>query len=365
MSRSSQPARSSKLIKNSTRAAIFEQGAATQARLNAISDGLKRVADTNARYANLATPNRAGFIAEELHAMSFNANAAAARSPLTATTGAALGSPTSAHDISVLNNGQEVARAQLKYTESLSRTTSEISSRDYSGMQRVVPAGQGEQVRSLAARRGVDGLGKRDYEATSRETSEVVRAGGVESDPVSLEEARAWSTRPAERARGLMMSELGEAARAGAKAGAVAGAGVSALTAGYDLCKGNIDLGEATERVLIETATGAVRGAMVNAGGALVKQGLVRAGAQGLARSSAPVAIASGLLEVGGDVYRYANGELSGEELACAAGKTAVRTGATWAGAEAGAALGTAICPGLGTVVGGLLGGLLGGSLFS
>ena len=81
------------------------------------------------------------------------------------------------------------------------------------------------------------------------------------------------------------------------------------------------------------------------------------------ARGSAPVMVAGAALEFGGDLYKFANGEIDGDELACAAGKTAVRTGATWAGAEGGAMVGTAICPGVGTVIGGLIGGFLGGRL--
>jgi hypothetical protein len=143
------------------------------------------------------------------------------------------------------------------------------------------------------------------------------------------------------------------------------GAGASFIGAGVQMYQGKMSLGEAAEQVAIDTVKGAARGAVVNVGGAVVKQGLMRAGARSLARGSAPVAIATGAFEVGADVVRFAQGKIDGDELAGAAGKTVVRTGATWAGAEGGALIGSAILPGVGTVVGGVIGGLLGGSLFS
>ena len=163
----------------------------------------------------------------------------------------------------------------------------------------------------------------------------------------------------------MIRSELVDATVRGAAYGAVVGGSVSAVQAGYQLYQGELSTEEAMVEIGKGVATGAVQGAVVNAGGTLIKNGLVAAGKNGLARGSAPIAIAAGVVESGKDVYRYFDGEIDGEELAASVGKTTLKTGAMWAGAEGGAALGSMVCPGVGTVVGGLIGGLLGGSLFS
>ena len=136
----------SKSRKSATRAAIIEQGVSTQDRLQALNDGVQRVAELREQFQNLPLPNRAGLIAEELHAMKFNANAAAARVNLSAQKG-----PThAAHDLSIYKGADEVARVQLKYNGRVASTTKEIASVKYDGMQRVVPADQAEQVRKRA-----------------------------------------------------------------------------------------------------------------------------------------------------------------------------------------------------------------------
>ena len=55
-------------------------------------------------------------------------------------------------------------------------------------------------------------------------------------------------------------------------------------------------------------------GSAVAAGGVVVKRAMISVGFKGLARSSAPIAVAQLGLEVGCDLVRAVKGEISGEE---------------------------------------------------
>ena len=312
-----------------------------------------------------ASPEQlAGRLAEIHHSGSFNANAArSGMSHLKAVTGSQAGLPTAPHDISMLRHGVEAGQAQVKYHGTAPRTTFQISAKKYDGMQKIVPADQADRVRHIAGRRGVDGLGKRNYPDTASNASAQLRMEGVESQPLSRSQALELAKNPAGRSQAMMTAELQRSIKSGASTGALVGAGISVVVNTHALCTDKKDLPQALVDVAVDTGSSAAIGAACAGGSVLIKQGLVRAGASGLARSSAPVALAMGGVEVLADAGKLVSGSIDGGEFASRTGKTAVRTGTSWGGMEAGAALGTAICPGAGTIIGGIIGGI-GGAFF-
>ncbi len=332
--------------------------------VRAAREGAQRVRQVADQWAKASPEQLAGRLAEELHAATFNADAAArGLQGLRATTGAASGSATAAADVTITRAGRVVDQAQVKYHATPQATTFEVARARYDGMQRVVPADQVEAVRDLAARRGADGLGVRNYPETAARTSDRIRHGGAESRPLTRQEALEVARNPKEAADRLVRGKVAGAVRQGAIAGAAVGGGISLVSNVVAYANDRKSGEEAVVDTLKDTAACAASGAVVSGATVVAETALVRAGASTLARSSAPIAIGLTTVDVVKDAGRLVTGDIDGEEFAVRTAKHAATGVTTWGGMEVGAAIGTAICPGVGTVIGGLLGGV-GGGLF-
>lgn len=317
------------------------------------------------RHAAAPIASRAGRAAEIHHSTTFNVNAALRRSAERATTTDALGLPHAPADVLVRGpDGRVVAAAQLKLAKTAESNAQALARERYRGMQLVGPEGQVGEIRDVARRRA-GSLARRRPDRAARyadaadRVTDRLQGRDAQSDPLSRREARALVRDPDRLSRPALRGELVGAIKTGALAGGGAALGVSVIGEGYAVWRGDRDIGDAALAVAAKTAVGAVQGAATAGLGTVVRHGLLRAGATGLARGMAPVAIASAGVELGIGVARYAAGDLSGRELACTAGRAVTSSGGAWAGA----ALGSAIFPGVGTVVGGLIGGVL-GSIF-
>lgn len=349
--------------KKIAKGAIFEQGIRHTKSFAESSHMGSRIHHTSKQWKNSTNAQRSGRIAEEWHAGTLNADAAKKGLRVRAHTGATNKQSTAAADITI-RGSKGKALAQVKYHKSVRSTTKALGKKKYNGMQKVVPKEQsyGVQLRSKAR------SSKVSHRDTSKNVTDRLRHEGAQSTPLSRKEALELSKNTESSVQKAMEQEFVHTVKAGAKAGAIFGGGVSAIGNAKDVWDGSKDLGEAIWDTSVDTAMSAGKGALANAGSVVVREGLVRGGAQSLARSSAPVAIAMGGIELGSDVIRFMDGQIDGDELVERGAKTAVQTGTALGGAEAGAALGTAICPGVGTVVGGIVGGIVGsifgGSLF-
>jgi len=355
------------------RNATVAKGAACEAAVrttratDALRDMSERMQEVSNAYQTTGVERTAGRVAEEWHAGTFNAAAAAKGRPdLAARTTAAAGAPTAKADLRVTRNGKVIAEAQSKYTRSAAKTTFELSDPAFDGMQKLHPADQ--DVAGLARRRGASGTGRRNFPDTAKNATDRVRAKGVKSKPLTRQQALDAAQHPAAAAGSEQLRQtLRGAQQAAAVGGAVRG-GLSALANGKAVWNGDKELGEAVVDVAVETGKGAAEGAAIALGAEAIKQGLTRAGARSLARGSAPVAVAMTVLDVGKDAVDLLRGDIDGEEFAVKSAKNVAKGGATWGGAEVGAALGTLIWPGPGTVVLGILGAiggaLTGGGLF-
>lgn len=351
----------SKAPRNGVGAVAARQGVLGQNALDAPLDQLLKTANT---HQNSGTAQLAGRLMEDLHAASGSASAARhGFSDLTFRTGDALGLPTHPADVFVLDGSDTVNLAQLKCCGTNADTTGDIAKIKYDGMQRVVPEDQVKRVREIATKRGMDGLGKRNYPETAETVSDRVRHGRVESRPVPREQARNTAADPEAAVQAARRAEGLRTIRNTAVSTAVVAGGVSVFRNVRAVHAGEKELGEAALSVGLDTAAGLASGAATGAATVAVRSALGKAGARGLARGSGPVAAGLFLAEVGKDGFAMLSGEIDGNELGRRAAGHAVKGATTWAGMEAGAAIGSFFLPGLGTIVGGLL-GAIGGGLF-
>lgn len=344
--------------------AVFESAARGLNGVRAGQEGAARLHSVAEQWRNTSPERLGGRLAEELHAATFNADAAAkGLNALKASTGAANGAGTAAADVTIMNGARIVDQAQVKYHASPASTTFDVAKVKYDGMQRVVPSDQAARVRELAGKRGVDGLGQRNYPDVARSAADRVRSGGAESTPVSRAEALDAAKNTQRVAGELVGGQMANAVKNGALAGAAVGGGISVVTNFVAFVDGKKAGEDAVLDAVTDTAACAATGAAVSGLAVAAEVALVRAGVGALAAGAAPVAIGLTAVEMAKDVGRLINGDIDGEKFAGRAGGHVVKGGCTWGGMEGGAALGTLILPGVGTVIGGILGGI-GGGLF-
>lgn len=347
----------------------------------AAQKGAERIQDVAQHWKNTSQEQIAGRIAEEFHAASYNIDAAAKGLDAKAATGSSSGLPTAAEDIIITRGRQIVDSAQVKYHATPAKTTLQISRTKYDGLQRVVPSDQHERVREIAAKRGIDGLGQRNFPDVAKNASDRIRSCGAESTPLSRTEALNIAKAPEQGAnklnslarsremqaqqklrvtKGLVKGRLTGAVKSGAAAGAAVGGGISAVSNIIEYANGTKSSKDAVVDTITDTAACAATGAAVSGAAIVAEAALLRVGAGALAGGAAPVAVGLTAVEVVKDFGRLVNGDIDGEKFAKKTGSNLVKGGATWGGMEGGAVIGTAICPGIGTVVGGVVGGLVG-----
>ncbi|MBZ9752719.1 hypothetical protein K7W42_17905 [Deinococcus sp. HMF7604] len=310
--------------------------------------GLEELAKVNATAQ--ANPQQAGFRAEVHHKTTFNADAIRKGKVVRAEMPRGNG----LSDIDLKVGGKTVARAQVKNCKTVARTTKAVSDTKYDGMKKIVPKDQAQGVSELAAKRGVDGLGERNYADTSKAATAKLEHDGVSSRAVTYDELQSKDL-----GKSMLRSEAGSAAAAGAKNAAVVGGAVSAVSNIGAVINGEKTVGQAAAAMAKETAVAAGTGALTSAATTVVANGAAKVGLQAVSRSGAPGAIVAAGFEVGKDLVALTRGELSGTQVMGRSMEHAVGAGAGWGGASAGAALGTMIFPGVGTLVGGFLGGML------
>ncbi len=344
--------------------AAFESAARGLNGVRAGQHGAARLQEVAQQWRNTSPERLAGRLAEELHATSFNADAATkGLNSLKAGTGAANGAGTAAADVTIRNGARIIDQAQVKYHGTPASTAFDVAKVRYDGMQRVVPSDQAARVREIAAKRGVDGLGQRNYPDVAQKAADRIRSGGAESTPVSRAEALDAAKNTQRVAGELVGGRVVGAVKNGALAGAAVGGGISVVTNFIAFTDGKKSGEDAVVDAATDTATCAATGAAVSGLAVAAEAALVRAGAGALAGGAAPVAIGLTAVEMAKDVGRFINGDIDGEKFAGRAGGHVVKGSCTWGGMEGGAAIGTLICPGVGTVIGGILGGI-GGGLF-
>lgn len=309
---------------------------------------------------------RAGWIAEEFHAGTFNASARSHGDfDTTALTGSTGGFNNDVRvDIKVVKGAKVIGEYQSKYNRNAPRTAAEISKPQYEGTSRLVPSDQAKDVKKILDTKVQERAGspnekvqlKRVHrQEASGKVTDQVKAEGHQSKPLSSKEAtKLASGDMSSLDRMMLANQLGAAAKSGAISGAAFGGGISAIKNIHQLATGQTTVKEAATEVALETVTSSVRTATtaVMAEGLKItaKRTLSAGVAQRIAGGSGPLAIAGCVVEVATDAYK---GELTPEKAAKSVGRAA----SGWAGAEVGMIAGAAFGP-PGVLIGGLMGGL-------
>jgi hypothetical protein len=307
-------------------------------------------------------PNLDGFIAEQHHASSFSIDAAVKCEPLRAEVLKPDGQAYGKNSIDIVirgENGAVVKRYQSKYGKD-SQVTGELFERgDYRGQRKLVPEGQGSEVKGSVEQIGHDGVASQPLskgEAKTRQEKAQKDAQSHEYDWMQMD-VRSYASRIGRHA-----------ATAAAIAVGFQGARVTGRRAWNWLCgRSNLPVSEDMREFFdssLDSAGQAGIGVAV-AGAALVA---ARSGWLGKVLTATPAgrvaAIASVALEQAKVLYKFGKGETSGVETLDALGNVTVTTvasiGLAGEGVAVGATLGTVFGP-AGTVAGGIIGGMVGG----
>jgi len=306
------------------------------------------------------SPNLDGFIAEQHHADTFNVDAAAKGSPLRAKVlGPEPGQPfrKNSMDIGVYDgNGKLVGRYQVKYGKDAESTQALFDKGDYRGQRKLVSHGQQSDIPG---------------------STDVIEVGGVRSRPLTKAEAKQLQQRARiehekrqydwnDVSRIEMAKSIGKQALvAAALATGFQGARIAARRiwnsiAGKENPPPSEDLREFFQSSV--SSAGQV-GAQVAVSGAAVVA--ARNGWIGPLRNT-PAGRIVGMVQVGMEnakvLYKFAKGEMNGEEALEAMGSTTIGAIGGLAGAAKGAAVGAAGGP-IGVFVGGVVGGMAGSKI--
>jgi len=311
-------------------------------------------------------PNLDGLIAEQHHASTFNIDAAVKEKSFTAKP--LESNSKNSVDIVIKDaRGQNVRRYQSKYGKEAETTEGYFEKGDYRGQRKLVPKGQGKDIKGANEK-----IEFTDYESRHSET--------VESTPLSKEEAKAKQTQAQEKGKvedytwndankGAIAKHIGQkAAWSGALAVGLQGARIVGRrlwnwATGKENQSVEDDVKEFAESSI---KSGASAGLTVATSGALTVA--ARSGWLGKVLSKTPAGHIAAAACVGVEnaktLYKFAKGELTGEEALDHAGRaTCSVTGSLVAGAKGasiGATLGSVAGP-VGTIVGGIAGGIIGG----
>jgi hypothetical protein len=304
-----------------------------------------------------------GFIAEQHHADTFNLEAAAKGSKLRAEVlKPAPGEPYGKNSVDIVirdENGKIVRRYQSKYGKDSESTQDLFSKGDYRGQQKLVPKGQGKDIKG---------------------STETIECDGIKSKPLSKAEAkeRQMKIQEAHEAKQYEWNEVNKnivARKIGGKAGIAAAVAVGFqgarilgrrifnFIAGKENNTVEEDVQEFAESAI---KSGASTGVTVAATGGITV--VIKNGWLGPVLQSTPVGHIANAVCVGIEntkvLYEFATGKITGEEAINKAGDaTCSLVGSLSLGAKGagiGAAIGSVLGP-AGSVIGGIAGGLVGG----
>lgn len=327
---------------------------------NANAEMLETVSTQGGTGINM-NPNLDGFIAEQHHVDTFNLDAVAKNSPLRAKVlGPEPGKPFGRNslDIGIYygNDPRPIRRYQAKYGKDAKATEKLFNEGDYRGQQKLVPP---EQKSALPG------------------STDAIEMDGVRSEPISKDRAKAMREQVQRdgEARKYGWNDVNrieiaksigkQAAQAATLAVAFQGARVLVRRV-WNVLRGNEnpppsedlrDFFESSVRSAGHVgAQAAVSGAVVVA----VRSGLIRR------LQATPPGRIAGFVHVAMEnarvLFKFARGEMNGEEALDAMGNSTCAAVGGLAGAVKGAALGALLGP-AGAFVGGVIGGMAGSTI--
>ena len=146
------------------------------------------------------------------------------------------------------------------------------------------------------------------------------------------------------------------------KSAAMVGGGVSVLKNGYDVFKGDKNIGDASLDILTDTGRAALTAYASGAVTATLGGALQAANEQvlrNLGKGNAPATIVQATTILGKSVLDVIAGKITPEQMVAQISREGTTLAMSLTGSNLGAVLGTFVAPGVGTVVGGFVGGMV------
>ncbi len=321
--------------------------------------------------SNLAHEAQAqGRVFEFAEALKFNLDVIDGRSSLRAVTTAELGQPHAAADIVIRSaDGDTVREVQAKAYERTAKALRALANPRYTGMDRLVPSDQADEVAALAGK-PLAGPAERvfgeQYEDVAQNLTSALKCEDVSSGGTSREQLRDIGRGPDEwlneRFKRSIAAEIGASAAAGA---IFAGGFEFVFSSAHNALRahrGQVEGAKAVIDTVNATAAAAVRG---GAGCAVAKCVQIAARnsdhLQHFASGMGPAAVANAAVEIAIFGYLLAQGDIDASAFTERCGAVLIKNSAAWAYGAVGQTL--IPVPVLGGLVGATVGYLAAGAV--
>lgn len=301
-----------------------------------------------------------GNLFEYIETAKFNSNAAAQGKSYRAFVTANEGNPHAAADILIKNKQGEILKEiQAKSSKSPLHALKQMFKKQdkYEGMDLLTNKGYKAPLDNLADK-GIKNskIYNERYSRIKQNSVDELKYGKTSSGGTSYDEVMKAANNSEKYSSSfsnkLIAKEAGKAALTGAATGAVLGGAISSVKNFILYKNGDVDIEDAINNTLKESAEVAGKGAVTGALGGAIRGAAQKKGLSTLAKGNVAVAIAAGLVETSGTIIKFAKGEISERECMLAIGETGVSSiSSIYAGAVAGAAFGP-----VGSVVGSIAG---------
>ena len=300
-----------------------------------IFDDANQLSEFASKWKNVAADKSQGHMFEQLETIKFNFDALKKDSDLYAKTTASMGLPTDPVDIIISNGKETIREIQAKSCNSAARSAFALSQEKYDEMLRLAPSDQHSKIEELLKQRIEKGtLKAEEYEQTLRNLKKSLEHDGIASEGQTYQEALdATNQDQADKIANnyKFKSAVTDIHKSGIKAGTIGAGitgGISILAEGYSVIKGEKDIAEASVNTVINSAKGFATGYTVTA----ISKGITHTSsyflgeqlAKNITRSSAPVAIAAGVVNTSKHIVSYLNGDIELEELTDKISHTAI-----------------------------------------
>ncbi|MFM8342380.1 MAG: hypothetical protein ACKN9F_09205 [Methylomonas sp.] len=303
-----------------------------------------RLTELANNWSNGAKDKVQGRMFEQLEVVKFNFDALKKDSDLFAKTTDSMGLPHDKVDI-VIKRGKETLReVQAKSYQTANLSANALSMPDknstvckYDSMGRLLPIEQGEDALKYLDQKietNPDGFRVERFKNTKNNLQNKLNHEGISSTGTTRQEAiAATDINAAEKIADEFkvksaLTDMHESGIRAGNVGALLAGSTSTVTGLYSLHKGDIEAGELLTRVAVDSAKGYATGYVVTA----MSKGLTHSTtyflgesvARTFARSNAPVAIASGVVNASKSFISYINGDIDSEQLLDEVSHTAI-----------------------------------------
>lgn len=286
-------------------------------------DLLRKVA---AQYVNCAPELTQGRLFEIIETTKFNVSAAEAGKTLRAFTTDSLGDPHATADILIKENGHILREIQAKSSASAARLTRMVSNGKYGDMDRLVNSDKVDKVKELASKRiATDGVYAKDYQQAAPHLKGELQQGGVTSGGTKHGEALKAAKNPKQFAFEQNMRQFTKGASIaimnGALAGAFVGGGMAVVQQGIQSNKVVTNKKDMAKEVTNAAVHGASRGAVISG----VAFGIKLIGKDAtFMKGNAASTLAASAVHCTELTYQFIKGELTTDEYMEGIGSNAV-----------------------------------------